>query len=38
MFRIQNVLHPKQNVEHELKWQTCFGTMQANLAVRQGMG
>jgi len=21
------VLHPKQNLESELKWQTCFGTM-----------
>jgi len=33
LFGMQNaarrliVLHPKQNIEGELKWQTCFGTM-----------
>jgi len=32
------VVHPKQNTENELKWQTCFGMVPSKLAVPQGKG
>jgi len=33
-----DVLHTKQNMETELKWQTCLAQCQAKLAVRRGKG
>jgi len=32
------VLHPKQKIESELKWQTCFGTMPCQFSCSSGEG
>src|SRR6202044_2702621 len=32
------VLHPKQNIESELKWQTCSGTMPSKVSCSSGKG
>jgi len=29
-------LHPKQNIESEIKWQTCFGTMRSKFSCSSG--
>jgi len=32
------VLHPKQKIESELKWQTCSGTMPSKFSCLSGNG
>ena len=32
------VLHPKQNIESDLKWQTCFGTVPSKVSCLSGKG
>ena len=34
--RLLIVLHPKQNIESELKWQTCFGTTPKKFSCSSG--
>jgi len=36
--RLLIVLHPKQNIESELKWQTCFGTVPSKFCCSSGKG
>jgi hypothetical protein len=32
------VLHPKQKIESELKWQTCFSTVPSKVSCLSGKG
>jgi len=32
------VLHPRQNIEGGLKWQTCFGTVPSEVSCLSGKG
>jgi hypothetical protein len=32
------VMHPKQNIESELKWQTCSGALPIEVSCSSGIG